>query len=112
MTDKELLKFAAKAVGIELEWDSRGAYEVIPGVTGSEKTWGPLTNDGDALRLAVPLNLTISTGGGGPRDPHKANIRVWRFGVPGVCEPKGFDSLAATRRAIVRAAAEIGKAMP
>ena len=100
MTDKELLELAAKAAGIERSdfgW-------AVPGFgIGS---WDPLENDGDALRLAVKLKLQISFG----------NRHVSVFDEAGfinfqteVLAHRGDD--AATRRAITRAAAEIGKAM-
>jgi hypothetical protein len=63
--------------------------------------WNPLTDDGDALRLAVKLRLSI----GFPRPDV-----VWLLGRKGeVTREVVFnDPYAATRRAIVRAAAEIG----
>lgn len=67
-------------------------------------TWNPLTDDGDAMRLAVKLNITWEA--------------YFRFidDVPvidcqGEVELQGSDPCAATRRAIVRAAAEIGREM-
>lgn len=93
-TDRELLEKAAKAVGIE--WDR--IY------------WNPLTNDSDALRLAVRLNLTVKF----DVVPDGAFVSV---GADGGDEDKGRwdyefllkDPYAATRRAIVRAAAAIGE---
>ena len=105
--DKELLTLAAKAAGIELEWvDSDGNYWL-----GNEVPWNPLTDDGDALRLAVKLRLDVMTD-----CPNSVCIEVpigkkdnW------ITENTGDDSfenvLIATRRAIVRAAAEIGRGM-
>jgi hypothetical protein len=70
-----------------------------------------LDDDGDALRLAVALKLHTGYSGSnqyfaGPSDSDKGIMRESgeRCGVG--------DPYAATRRAIVRAAAEIGKAMP
>ena len=95
-TDKELLELAAKAAGIEclgsIGW--RLANGQI------QSWWNPLTDDGDALRLAVKLGLSIeilST----RMEPHTR--------VNGKEEEHRADPYAATRRAIVRAAAEIGK---
>ena len=47
MTDKDktLLEMAAKAAGFPAGWVLQG--------------WNPLTDDGDALRLAVNLNIDI-----------------------------------------------------
>ena len=89
MTDRELLELAAKAAGyVELQFDSK-----IDGLTDYEGwIWNPLTDDGDALWLAVKLKLL----GGNYFDS---------------CQFETGDPYAATRRAIVRAAAEIGKGM-
>jgi len=103
MTDKELLELAAKAAGIiDGHWLGDcfwvGAYD-----GGYE--WNPLTDDGDALRLAVKLELTI-----GKPFEHKIAL-VWLDDITsfaGNSEKEG-GIYAATRRAIVRAAAKIGK---
>jgi hypothetical protein len=100
MNDRELLEFAAKAANIEIMfWSGRDVGAESPVVKPHGIDWNPLTDDGDAFRLAVKLNLF--------------NTR-----------PKGYewpdaelfarhqdDPYAATRRAVVRAAAEIGKKM-
>lgn len=98
MTDRELLEAAAKAAGIfDLRFDNKGvAYRNV------HIEWNPLTDDGDALRLAVKLGLTIN--------PYKRGIFVSRDeDEPVITEEWADDPYAATRRAIVRAAAEIGK---
>jgi hypothetical protein len=66
---------------------------------GNAIYWNPLTNDGDALRLAV----TIAGNGWAFSDLDAKTI----YGVPVWLDK--VDPYAATRRAIVRAAAEIGK---
>lgn len=97
MTDQELLEFAAKSHGgIDYyKISSEGMHLKGGGV------WSPLQNDGDALRLAVALQLEIRPGTGAVsvsnicyRDPLSF---VWYDGNP----------KAATRRAIVKAAARI-----
>jgi hypothetical protein len=100
MTDRELLEFAAKAAddGIVFYGECWRAQ------TGRE--WNPLTDDGDALRLAVKLGISLD----------RASNRCWAWvsgwAFNGVCEEfYCTDPYAATRRAIVRAAAEIGKEM-
>ena len=86
MTDRELLELAAKAVG----------KRYVDGESWDEDAgWNPLTDDGDALRLAVKLSLLCDD------DVQYAPVNVW----------EGQDPYAATRRAIVRAAAEIGRGM-
>lgn len=49
-TDRELLELAAKAAGYE--YAKHGGYIVVFGIPGN---WNPLSDDGDALRLAVKL---------------------------------------------------------
>jgi hypothetical protein len=103
--DKELLTLAAKAAGIELiHWNEHervffvGKYPVI-------EEWDPLYNDGDALRLAVKLDMNVEVW-----NPFK-EVWVVAEGYDVIEEPWGGDKLAATRRAIVRAASEIGRGM-
>ena len=91
MTDCELLKLAANAYNINTErclQYSDGAYNY----KGKVGRWNPLTDDGDALRLAVKIKWVPS-----------------RVEVVGLSMNE--DPYAATRRAIVKAAAEIGKGM-
>lgn len=114
--DRELLELAAKAAGYFIKW---GSYIVcddpvdcrdIPYVKThqydeAEWYWNPLEDDGDALRLAVRLGLDIITrrvnGGAYAGTPnHSADAYA-----------EADDPYAATRRAIVRAAAAIGKDM-
>lgn len=90
MTDKELLDLAAKAAGVQLKYTPSGSpWADIEGA------WNPLTDDGDALRLAVKLGILSH-----PLLQHY-------FAVETLMPER--DPYAATRRAIVRAAAEIGK---
>lgn len=104
MTDLELLKLAAKAAGIEYT-HSQGcgnALELVKPM-GFQVYWNPLTDDGDALRLAVKCNLDIEL----QEDCVFANgFEVQNYQL---FEWHKDDPYAATRRAIVRAAAEIGR---
>lgn len=90
MTDRELLEAAAKAAGINFAWiNNDGAREARkPGVMQPYVRWNPLTDDGDAFRLAVGLRMAVDCDD----------------------DPENSDRCAAIRRAIVRAAAEIGRA--
>ena len=101
MTDRELLERAAKAAGYE--YAKHGGYIVVDGIPGN---WNPLTDDGDALRLAVKLKLKVYQGDlvaiVHPRMSHAYIAEEYE---------RNGDHYAATRRAIVRAAAEIGKGM-
>jgi hypothetical protein len=88
MTDRELLELAAKAAGIDVicGHDELGLY---PG--GMVGPWNPITDDGDAFRLAHAVPMIVT--------PGTARLLDGRlFGVD-------CNDSAATRRAIVRAAA-------
>jgi len=113
MTDRELLEFAAKAAGIDLEWDPAGWARDTKKLYFE---WNPLGSDGDALRLAVTLRMSIVL------RPLRVEVLSWPtqkapiFHGFGGCltpqvetmEPYEDDPAAATRRAIVRAAAKMG----
>ncbi len=105
MTDREMLEFAAKAAGIGLKWhhSHNDAYARRNGEYWA--VWNPLTDDGDALRLAVQLRLDVDCAGG------EVVVAYEQITHAHAAEQVGDDPLAATRRAIVRAAAEIGRGM-
>jgi hypothetical protein len=149
MTDRELLEWAAKAAGVFLTPTTM--VEVFPGFEWSEaddpifsdfgavgtvawhgddgepagtekKHWNPLTDDGDALRLAVRMGIAIRC------DDPKAASAGWSANQRGAPttdgkgpwywkewhwnpEKQAADPYAATRRAIVRAAAAIGQSL-
>ena len=110
MTDRELLEDAAKAAGIPLKPDFAERYEYY---MADKLMWSPLTNDGDALRLAVKLRLWVqiserSVWIAQNADEIFGDMAASTFLMVSDC---GGDACEATRRAIVRAAAEIGKAM-
>ena len=105
MTDRELLEAAAKAAGLHVKW-----MPAKPGVRAMFRQanvgeWNPLTDDGDALRLAVKLRLEV--------DIHHTGIAVRTPDGAKVLVSAEDESnpYAATRRAIVRAAAAIDAAM-
>ena len=104
--DRELLELAARAAGIELIYDDCDPYPVID---GNDEPWNPLTDDGDALRLAVKLNLGLVHGWEVLGDIPVATVWISYEAKCIAEEIKANDPYAATRRAIVRAAAEIGK---
>jgi len=109
MTDKKLLEFAAKAVGIELQWLDHTPHACFDPASENE-WWNPLTDDGDALRILVSLKIGIEFG------DCIDNAPVIRCGTSydrdlWVVSANFPDQKAATRRAITCAAAEIGKAM-
>ena len=135
MTDRELLGLAAKAAGYEvLDW-----YGERYTTTDGDRLfpWNPLADDGDALRLAVALNIEyvfqsicivvakVSRIGGSIFDKkHSATVDyvpeemlASSYG-PDISHANYLVSTGmirgkapAVRLAIVRAAAEIGRAM-
>ena len=102
MTDRELLEAAAKAAGIEYR-PAVSARVVGMGVTGSPhlRSWNPLTDDGDALRLAVKLKLEIDIINNGIAARTQRGEKILVDAKEEAC------AYAATRRAIVRAAASL-----
>ena len=99
MSDRELLEMAAKAAGYDgLRWSMlRQCFYDCSGVY-----WRPLDDDGDALRLAVKIGLHLTNS--------KTDAWSSREDVTAI-KPLSTDQYKATRRAIVRAAAEIGRGM-
>lgn len=112
MSDKKLLELAAKAVGIKITWCD-GLPRNTTGFHPSKNIyaasfWNPLEDDGDALRMAIKLGLTLHVFHSGPIFVGQS---ITPFTELEIEESAGKDPYAATRRAIVRAAAEIGKEM-
>ena len=115
-TDRELLELAAKAAGLNIKMDRINAEDQFIGfIVGARNTsekvaWNPLTDDGDALRLAVKLQMMIDHVRHGYMTDNV--VAVCRFpdaqGKTSEYESINPDPYAATRRAIVRAAATIG----
>lgn len=115
--DRELLELAAKAADIRLEWVGASPVEIFSRWSGDPDDypetdcgeWNPLTDDGDALRLAYKLSIGIAFN---VVDGSPMAYREKQYGYVSCHEPPGNDGMAETRRAIVRAAAEIGRRMP
>jgi hypothetical protein len=99
MTNKELLELAAKAAGIDI---SDATFDGWGDVIQSE--WNPLTDDGDALRLSVKLGIHIGYDFSDCIGVTQAAQTLQLI----IDEPWGSDGFAATRLAIVKAAAAIG----
>jgi hypothetical protein len=119
VTDRELLELAAKAAGIELkpmemmnvteQGDDRFIGYMADPAQCPRGWFDPLRDDGDALRLAMRLKMALDL-----TQLLEDTIFVGAFAsrvVQEVTEKVGDDPAATTRRAIVRAAAEIGRAM-
>lgn len=115
MNDRQLLENAAKAAGLKRAeyWCAGGDNgfpfaECITHYIDGEpcvQAWNPLRDDGDALRLSVKLKIKLLP-------ENRSYARVESKNLRGVGEDWGDDPCAATRRAIVRVAAEIGAAIP
>ncbi|MBA6068383.1 hypothetical protein [Pseudomonas mosselii] len=115
MSDRELLALAAKALddpklfanttGGPWQYWIGFCEEMQCDVT---RLWNPLEDDGDALRLANSVRLTIYHADLAVVVKHKQYSWEW---LGEMVPEDGGDRNAAARRAIVRAAAEIGKSM-
>lgn len=92
MDDHELLELAAKAAGYELL--DVGDYQIYD---KEWRGWNPLTSNGDALRLAMKLRISIEF------DEFDYVL------VGGMCSSNTSDD--SVRLLIVKAAAEIGRNM-
>ena len=107
-SDRELLEMAAKAAGYNVgaydEDDYGDAYGLLHG-----DRWNPLTDDGDALRLAVTLGLIVDANHERAMSGSRfyAGHRDWVYADDGTL----FSGPASIRRAIVRAAAAVGAGM-
>lgn len=112
MNDRELLELAAKAAGIEAQYsDNFGDFSIVEPYSMGEQRWNPLTDDGDAFRLAVSLSLVIR---------HSANrMEAYLMGYPSKKASELFhydpdrpahdqpQQQASARRAIVLAASKM-----
>lgn len=94
--DRELLELAAKAAGYEHRYDDGTHYIKDAGLW---VIWNPRDDDGDALRLAIDLGLWVYFGKYGTSVDFNGHLTT----------ETGRDKHAVARRAIVRAAAEIGR---
>lgn len=112
LDDRELLEMAAKVAGVKGLFRSHmtGRWltdEDVGHEYPERREWNPLDDDGDALRLAVTLMIGL-----GPRRKTVTAIQ-WAHVDSPPCAMEFYeehpDPCAATRRAIVRAAAEIGR---
>lgn len=118
MSDRELLEWAAKAAELTTahKWNAE-RLEMTPPVLALvvhrdgelvSTGWDPLNNDSDALRLAVQLAIDFYEGDDDGPAAYAGYFDGARQKFATVRH--GDDPYAATRRAIVRAAASIGKA--
>lgn len=100
MTNKELLEYAAKSIGLVRTyyyWDLSGEWGMISDrIDGG--LWNPLISDADAFQLATRLEMTV--------DFCKGKVKHGQIEVDFEAQMPLID---AARKAIVQTAAEIGK---
>lgn len=109
---RELLELAAKAAtaaGMPIIESEAGPQIMQRKTADAEfyRMWIPHSDDGDSRRLEVRLTLSVihSTGGAAMVMSHDMGVSITET-------PSDGDSEAATRLAVLRAAAEIGRRMP
>ena len=116
-TDKELLENAAKSIGMTLRYNYLGGRD-------ANQPWNPLDDDGDAFRLAAALNIcvvhdepimiAVHEYNGYSEGEYERGVEAWivdKYDASTIefAEIYGDDKDKATRLAIVKVAAEIGK---
>jgi len=104
--ERELVEFAAKAVGIELMWSS--VADQPPFIQETLEYWKPRENGDDALNLAADLDIQIEQIGVGAKPTNEVSCYPRGRGDCNVIVPHGDDKRAATRLAIFYAAALLG----
>lgn len=121
MGDREILELAAKAAGVKIDDD--GPYVERPVIQSEfgkgnwvenvRFNWNPIQSDSEAFRLMIALGMDVMF------SPENVEVIATQHADGDFVSPfaleswtlKPQDTYAATRRAIVRAAAEIGRAM-
>ena len=104
MTDHELCLAASKAAGYTVESAHGGWYHcTAPKVPN--RIWNPLKSDMDAFRLMVDCDVELLI-----LEDATYTYTASEYDLHGASEHHGTNKHAATRRAIVRAAAAMGKA--
>lgn len=111
MNDKELLEATARAAGIEADWNDpecadyeaqhEGMWLCGERSPSNSQFWNPLTDDGDRYRLLKALKMGID---------FDAQSVIYTLDGS-ICE-ESFRDDGDDARAVLRAAAEIGRAMP
>lgn len=98
MDDRELLERAAKSVGLTIWKHGKNGGGFI---NDRAEAWSPLTNDGDAFRLAVALKVQIII----HNDWVEGLIDGIQLASPQNCYSSDCCMCETTRRAVVMAAA-------
>ena len=103
MTNRKLLELAAKAANHNGKYMEHFYTEHLSrtGIYSDEDgMWNPLTDDGDALRLAVKLHINLR---------FEQELSGWGVEAGSCGEDCKPNPYVAARLAIVKAAAEIGR---
>lgn len=109
MTEQELadLRLAAKAAGVRIIRIQKNGWIHADTGTSITSNWTPRDDDGDSLRLAARLGMTLEINREtGDATAERGDIVCVEWG--------GMDPaemLAATRRAVFGVAVKVGKAM-
>lgn len=101
MDDRELLELAAKAAGYLVQTSPSGNALISERRKG-QRLWNPLTDDGDQMRLARTMRMTLA---------HEPMRGGWSAGAVVDGEFRWLAFNIDDRRAIVIAAAEIGRSI-
>lgn len=103
--DLELLELAARAIGaVRVEVVEGESWVNLHLADGSVVYgWNPLLHGDDTFNLATDTRMQITQ--------RVDEVRIGHRSIQALYEPVGEDRRTATRRAVTRAAAEIGKAM-
>ncbi len=101
MSDRELLTLAARAINLEEGWQH--IYSDWDGPSGDAFDWNPLDNNDDAFRLLVDSSLIVQV--------NSNSVNAGKYFPLVYTELSGSNKYKAARRAIVYAAAEIGRNM-
>lgn len=107
MKDKDLLEYAASAIGLKHDEEINELPSGMPAFWIDHPQthwWNPLSDDGDALRLATSLGMTINTKFISVSCPGNGSS-LHGYNPSDVSGEKG----EALRRAIVVVAASIGR---
>ncbi|WP_278405858.1 hypothetical protein [Pseudomonas rhodesiae] len=107
MTEHELLKLSAKAMGFDLEYRSGSDAFYYDDPESGREQWEPLSDDVQAMRLAVELQLSILW---------FTNLQYVMVERRGYGENIGWiddaDRAGALRQALTVVAAQIGSTLP
>lgn len=112
MNDRELLEMSAKACGIEIStWSNCqvGGFQTQDGARG--KFWNPLDDDGEAMRIAVKLHMSVYMFVGGCEVGYDDMNGGQGYLTQDDGQSGDMSDYEVVRRAIVRAAAEMGRSM-